>query len=120
MCQTIILCISYCQFSKSRWLFKLKNPSSPESFSQQYTFVCIQHVPHLQVLLPASFAPLRPELVREVHMKNPSGNTINHIHDHPGAKQFVVKVEIRLILNLDWILSAKCPCETIGVVYESH
>ena len=31
----------------------------------------------------------------------PSGNTINDIHDYPGAKQSGVKVEIELIFMQD-------------------
>ena len=50
---------------------------------------------------PTAFAPLGPDLVGRVHMQSPHGNTINNIHDYPGAKQSGVKKEIGLILMQD-------------------
>jgi len=63
----------------------------------------------------------------------PSGNTINDTHDHSATKQLSVKVEIGLVklgvdlssgtlytISVHVFMSAKCPSETIGAVYESH
>ena len=74
--------------------------------------------------------------------KVPSANTINDIHDHPGAKHSGVKVDSGLILIQDlpstwtgsdqWDIAhhlfacfledprAKCSSESIGPVYEYH
>ena len=46
---------------------------------------------------PTAVAPRGPDLVGQAHMESPSGNTFNEIHDHPGAKQFGVKIVIKLI-----------------------
>ena len=75
-------------------------------------------------------------MVGQVHMENPSGITINDIHDHTGAKQMEVKEDIGLIVMQDlsngssliisacfleaWVPNAKCSSEAIKVVYESH
>ena len=41
--------------------------------------------------LPPAFTPQGPELVGGAHMDNPSGNSVNDIHNHPEAKQLEFK-----------------------------
>ena len=77
-------------------------------FSLQHSFSCILDVPLLCVLLshsvcssPTVCAPL-PQCVLlrlggTVHMESPSDNTINDVHEHPEACDWVSKVEIGLI-----------------------
>ena len=56
--------------------------------------MCIQHVPHSQVLLSHG------QNWRERHTwRAPSGNTINDTQDHPESKQLGVKVEIGLTFS---------------------
>jgi len=39
----------------------------------------------------------------------PSGNTIDDINDHPGARQLAVKMQIGLILKLNWAVGHYIP-----------
>ena len=79
----------------------LKNPLSPELFPQQCKFVYAQHMPCSQVLLSHSVHSPGARLGGTSTWRAPSGNAINDIHNHQGAKQLEVKVDIELILMQD-------------------
>ena len=64
-------------------------------FSLQHSFSCILDVPLLCVLL--SHSVCSSDLVGQYTWKVPSDNTINDVHEHPEACDWVSKVEIGLI-----------------------
>ena len=68
---------------------------SAKFFSLQLSFSCILDVPPLCVLL--SHSVCSSDLVGQCTWRAPSDNTINDVHEHPEACDWVSKVEFGLI-----------------------
>ena len=81
------------------------NPLITEFFPQQYTFSCIQHVPHSWVHAPLTQGSLlRGRAWRSKHMWKD-----HHINDHLEAKQLLAKWSIFLISRSNAFLTVAIP-----------